>query len=86
MSRGCFSCKCREVVGDLLGVAVLVIVIVWDVAWVSAVVRVCRRRVLRVIVIELALDGADHGTDPVYEGALTLSLRRGVRVDSDGCT
>ena len=51
----------------------------------SAVVRGCRRRVLGVVVRDLAPDGADHGTDPIGEGALTLSFQKGVRVDSGDC-
>ena len=83
--RGWFVGNYREVIGDLLSVAVLVIVVVWDVAGLSAVVRGCRRRVLRVVVRELAPADADHGSDPVGEGALTLSFRRRVRVGSGGC-
>ena len=71
--------KCREVVGDFLSVAVLVIVVlvivmVWDVAWVGAIVWGCRRRVLGIVVGELVPDGADDGTDPVSQGALMLSF------------
>ena len=45
----------------------------------------CRRRVLGIVVGELVPDGADDGTDPVGEGALTLSFWRGVRVEGGGC-
>ena len=57
---------------------------VWDVAWLSAVILGCRQRLLGIVVGELVSDGADHGTDPLGKAALTLSFRRGVRVESGG--
>ena len=56
------------------GVAVLVILLVWNVLWLSAVVRGCRLSVLGIVVGELFPDGVDDGTDPVGEGALVISF------------
>ena len=41
-SRRGFIGKCGEFVGDFLGIAALVILVVWNVAWLSAVVWGCR--------------------------------------------
>ena len=83
-SRGWFVGKYQEVVGDFMGVTVLAIVVVCNVAWLSAVIRGCRQRVLGVVARELVPDGADHGADPIGKGALTLSFC-GVKVDIFGC-
>ena len=55
-----------------------------DVALLSVVVSGFRRRVFRVVVRELAPDGADNGADPIVEGAFALSFRGGVKVGSSG--
>ena len=60
-SRGWFIGKCGHAVGEFLRVAILVLVVVTNIAWLGAVARVCRRRVLGVGVRGFALDGADHG-------------------------
>ena len=41
-SRGGFIGKCGEDVGDFLGIVVLVILVMWNVVWLSVVVRGCR--------------------------------------------
>ena len=57
-----------------LGAAVLVVLVVWNVAWLSVVVRGCGLRVVGIVVGKLVLEGVDEGTDPVGEGALALSF------------
>ena len=74
-SRGWFVGKCGKVVGDVQHVVVLVVVVVRDVARLGVVVGVFRRRILGVVVRELAPDGADDGADPIVEGTFALAFR-----------
>ena len=84
-SRSGFIGKCGVVVGDFLGVAVLVILVVWNVGWLSTVIRGCRLRVLGTVVGELVPDGVDDGTDPVGRSACAFLLKKGAVGMRSGC-
>ena len=80
--RGWFVSKRGNVIDDVLHVLVLVVVVG---RVVGVIVGVFRWGSLRIVIQELALDGADDGADPIVEGAFALAFRWVMGAGRGGC-